>query len=67
MIVSLPVFDINNIKSFFQKFLFNVAEAIAWSAEDPGFNQLLQTLYSNICANISTIRSKKGYPDEILF
>lgn len=70
VIISLPVFDINTIKNYLQKFFFNVVESFACCVEDPGFNQpmaLAETLYSNICANISTIRSKKGDPNEIFF
>lgn len=70
VIVSLSVFDINDINNYFKKLLFNVAETFACSDEDSRSNQpmaLAETLCFNICANISTIRPKKGDADEIFF
>lgn len=68
MVVSLSVVDINDINNYFKKFLFCVAEAFVYSAEDLRFNQpMAETVYSNTCVNISAIRSKKGNPDEIFF
>lgn len=69
VIISLSVFDINDMNNYFKRFLFNVAEAFSCSAEDSRSNQpmALATVFQHKCANISTIRSKKGDPDEIFF
>lgn len=50
MVVSLSVVDINDINNYFKKFLFCVAEAFVYSAEDLRFNQpMAETVYSNTC------------------
>lgn len=50
MVVSLSVVDINDINNYFKKFLFSVAEAFVYSAEDLRFNQpMAETVYSNTC------------------